>query len=141
MKVRNNTPSFGARVKIDYNQLEDFGNDVVKLAEKIRPRLVKRGKDLSFTITRSCRDRLILDEAELSSNLFLSSNKIIVKAKRRVFTLDKKLRKIFRKDSVPQAATADFSENGLMRAAIRAEKRADGLWQDQVMKKIRSLKI
>lgn len=139
MKIRNNTPSFGARVKIDYNRLEDLGKDVVQLAEKVKPKLAKRGKDLSFTITRDYRERLILDDAELSRDLFLPSNKIVVKAKRRVFAPDLKLRRIFRQDSIPQVSTVDFSENGLMRAARRAEKKANSLWQDQVMKKIRSL--
>lgn len=117
MKVQNSYSSttFGNEVIIKYSGLKKLGEEAVRAAEKVKPRLEKRGDNMKYIISRA---------KDYSCDIPLSTNKIAVNAKITKINLKQRFENFFRVSPEKVVNTPTFSERALMRAANKAEKRA-----------------
>lgn len=125
MKIRNNTPSFGARVKINYKQLRGLGETAIEVAEKVKPILERKSKNLSYEITRAYKLNPDYKHNEFLDGLVIATNKILVVAKRINATPKGKVKNLFRIYVEQTSSTPVHTEKGIFSAARRAARKVN----------------
>lgn len=121
MKIKNDSVSFGERVKLDYKQLRALGEDAVRVAERIKPELEKRGDNSLFHISRGYALNPNMKDFATMSDMYVPTSKIVVAAKKVATTFGESVRNLFKVSSWRVAATGDFSLDTVRYAAKRAE--------------------
>lgn len=121
MEIKNNTPSFGAKVSINYRQLKELGDSAIVASEAVKPILLKRGDNVSFSISRAHRFNPEMMDKELMSDMFKPTDRMIITAKKVNTNWRSAVKNLFRLNFSQSVSTHDFSKIGLRAAAVKAE--------------------
>ena len=126
MKIQNNSDPtiFGNKVIIKYSQLRKLGDEAVKAAEGVKPRLETRGENMKYVITRAYRFNPDPKDTEFMSDILLPTDRILISAKKINVTRKQKIKNFFRVNLSQEKGTPTYSERALMRVAKKAEKKA-----------------